>query len=258
VDEVRRQFDFDTSDISKRYDCGRSVTNKGTAVLLDWLRRSSPGQIRRVLDLGGGTGRFADVLREAFGAPVVIVEPSANMIAVAAGKPKEQGGPVHFVRGVAGSLPFTAEVFDVVFVSQVLHHLPDLPAAMVEIRRVVTNRGRLLVRQTTRENLDSYFYQRFFPEARAIDEARLPARSDVIESAGAARLSLVDQTTVRTDVGATGREYVEKVGTRTYTDLAMISDEAFERGFEAFSRHCQQNPTHPRSEEVDHFVFSAV
>jgi len=258
VDELPRQFNFDTSDIPRRYDGGRRVTDQARAALVEWLRHSSHGQVQRVLDLGGGTGRFTEVLREAFGTSIVIVEPSANMIAVAAGKPKEQGGPVHFVRGLAGSLPFTAEVFDVVFVSQVLHHLPDLPAAMVEIRRVVTNRGRLLVRQTTRENLDSYFYQRFFPEARAIDEARLPARSDVIDSTGAARLSLVDQTTVRTEVGATGREYVEKVATRTNTDLAMITDDAFQRGFDAFSRHCQQSPTHPRSEEVDHFVFSAV
>jgi SAM-dependent methyltransferase len=160
---------------------------------------------------------------------------------------------------VAGRLPFAAEVFDVVFVSQVLHHLPDLAEAMAEARRVLTNRGRLLVRQSTRENLDSYFYQRFFPEARAIDEGRLPGRADVIDSAGAAGLSLVGLVrSVRMEVGASGREYVEKVATRTNTDLAMISDEAFARGFEAFSRHCQENPTHPRSEEVDHFVFAAM
>ena len=65
---------------------------------------------------------------------------------------------------------------DLVFMSQVLHHLTDSPKALMEIRRVLKLNGILCVRQTTQENLDSYFYQRFFPAARTVDErtASLP------------------------------------------------------------------------------------
>jgi len=253
--DSRRHFDFDTSDIAARYDRGRAVTDDARTALLNLLLDAAPSRVARVLDLGGGTGRFAAVLRQAFAAPVVIVDPAANMIAAAAAKPLGEG--VRIVRAAADRLPFQAQAFDMVFVSQVIHHLPDVRAAMLEMCRVLSVGGRLIVRQSTRENLDAYFYQRFFPEARQIDEGRLPGRAELIETARAAGFKLVgDVRTEPMEVGATGREYVQKVATRTNTDLAMISDEAFARGLERLTQYCREHPDHPRSEELDHFVLA--
>ena len=80
------------------------------------------------------------------------------------------------IEGDAERLPFEDASFDRVSSNGVLHHTPDMSAALREIRRVLRPGGRFCVRTCTRENLDTYVYQRFIPEARAVDEAR-PYRS---------------------------------------------------------------------------------
>lgn len=96
------------------------------------------------------------------------------MRSTAEGKPHPAA--VRFVQGSACDIPLEEGATDLVFMSQVFHHLVGCEAALGEIHRVLAAGGRLCLRQTTRENLDSYFYQRFFPEARAVDERRLPSR----------------------------------------------------------------------------------
>jgi ubiquinone/menaquinone biosynthesis C-methylase UbiE len=247
-------FDYGASDIDTRYDRGRALPPAGKAMLLEFLRKAAPRKVTRVLDLGGGTGRFSGILAEAFGVPVVVIEPAANMIGAAAGK--WGTAPIRFVRGSAMEIPVEDSAFDCVFVSQVLHHLADLDVAMTEARRVLTAGGRLIVRQTTAENLDSYFYQRFFPGARAVDQGRLPSRGKLIASAAGAGFTVDEVTPVLTEVAPTSREYVEKISTRTNSDLALISESEFEEGLVRLCDYCRENPGHPRSEEVDHFLFT--
>jgi ubiquinone/menaquinone biosynthesis C-methylase UbiE len=250
-------FQFDRSDIAERYDLGRQLGSTTVAALGDFLRRNAPGNVRRVLDLGCGTGRFSRMLIDAFGAPVIAVEPAGNMLAAAVAK--QLGSSIHFVRGSATAIPVESRAFDVVFISQVLHHLPDLHNAIVEMRRVLAVGGRLFVRQTTLENLDSYFYQRFFPEARSIDDRRLPPREKIIAAARTAGFSLAASVEIfQPEVAASSREYVAKVATRAYSDLAMISDESFARGMEELTQYAAAKPDRAWVEEVDHFVFESA
>lgn len=190
---------------------------------------------------------------DTFGVPVVGIELASNMLAHAVAKHIPS---IRLIQGSATAIPIDAGAFDVVFVSQMLHHLPDLPAAMLEVRRVLTTDGVLFVRQTTLENLDSYFYQRFFPEARSIDERRLPSREQTLAAARSAGLSAIEPPqTVRAEVAASSREYLQKVATRTYSDLAMIPDESFVRGMAELTRHVEAQPNQAWAEEVDHLIF---
>jgi hypothetical protein len=83
----------------------------------------------------------------------------------------------------------------------------------------LTPGGRLCVRQTTRENLDSYFYQRFFPEACAADEQRLPSRQEVLRLADSCGYGAVAMATLCHEIATTSLECVEKIALRTYSDL---------------------------------------
>jgi ubiquinone/menaquinone biosynthesis C-methylase UbiE len=184
---------------------------------------------------------------------VVGVEPAANMRAAAEAKPHP--ATVRFVRGWADRIPVGDGAADLVFMSQVLHHVADRPRALREIRRALKPGGRLCIRQATRENLDSYFYQRFFPEARAVDERRLPSRAGLLRLAGSCRYRLVAVETVRHEVAATSFDYVEKIALRTYSDLECIPDTAFREGLKALRDYCVANPGHPKSAENDLFIF---
>ncbi|MBD3371237.1 MAG: methyltransferase domain-containing protein [Candidatus Coatesbacteria bacterium] len=86
------------------------------------------------LELGSGTGRFGASLGVEIGC-----EPSAPMNARAV----ERLPAV--VRGVGEALPFHGEAFDAVLAVGVLAFLEDIEAVLGEVRRVLVDRGHLLL-----------------------------------------------------------------------------------------------------------------
>ena len=95
----------------------------------------------RVLDAGCGTGYLAAGLRRA--RPDVVVvgsDLSAGMVGAA-----REAGAWPLVQADATRLPFTDGSFDLVVCRGVLHHLPDVPAALAEWRRVLAPDGAVVV-----------------------------------------------------------------------------------------------------------------
>jgi ubiquinone/menaquinone biosynthesis C-methylase UbiE len=247
---------YENSDVHLRYDRGRRLSVGSVACVRDFLQRKVRAPVRLAVDLGCGTGRFTALLAEALSAPVLGVEPSANMRAMA--ERKGLRGDVRFAGGSAEAIPLDNGAADLVFFSQVWHHLADPAAALREVSRVLAAGAHLVVRQSTQENLDSYFYQRFFPSARAADERRLPARSGLVGLVAACGFRPGDRETCSYAVAASANEYVERVATRAYSDLEVIGDADFRSGLDALRRHAADHPDFPREEEVDLFEFERV
>jgi glycogen synthase len=97
----------------------------------------------RVLDVGGGYGRFAEPLSEDH--EVVLCDLSDEMIAEAG---RRLDPSVALVQADARHLPFDDRSFDVVLAVDLLVHLPDLHAGLRELRRVLRPGGRLLFDST--------------------------------------------------------------------------------------------------------------
>lgn len=97
---------------------------------------------RLVLDAGCGGGLVARELAAA-GAIVVGVDRSLGSLGVARRAVGDRGrfGPA---QGRLERLPFTTGSFDAVVAADVLEHLPDLPAAVAELARVLAPGGSFL------------------------------------------------------------------------------------------------------------------
>jgi 2-polyprenyl-6-hydroxyphenyl methylase / 3-demethylubiquinone-9 3-methyltransferase len=109
---------------------------------------------RRVLDAGCGGGLVARELAAA-GAEVVGVDRSLGSLGVArrAAGWRGPGNPEGVPRSIGSfgaaqgrleRLPFAAGSFDAVVAADVLEHLPDLPAAVAELSRVLAPGGSLV------------------------------------------------------------------------------------------------------------------
>ena len=101
----------------------------------------------RVLDVGAGSGFSSEMLAR-FGYRVVAVDPDRRALANNRARPlldrDRIEGVVTVTGAVAESLPFSEATFDGVLAMNVLHHVPDLPAATAELARVLRPGGRVV------------------------------------------------------------------------------------------------------------------
>lgn len=99
-----------------------------------------PGE--SVLDIGSGPGFLAAEMAAAVapGGRVFAVDPSESMRELA----RSRNTALDIRGGSAEALPLPDDAVDVAVATQVLEYVPDLPGALVEIRRVLRPGGLLL------------------------------------------------------------------------------------------------------------------
>jgi SAM-dependent methyltransferase len=247
--------EYDRTPLPDVYVEARTLPVESLAVWRDAIREAVPpgAGIARIVDLGCGTGRFTALLAELFGVAVVGLDPSLRMLAH---RQTPAEAPTHFVAGTAEAMPVATAAIDLVLLSMVYHHL-RVADAIAELRRVLRPGGRVVVRNPTRETVDSYEFLRFFPEAKAMDVARIPSREAVARDFLAGGFTLACHRTVVHTVATDHRDYLRKISLRGLSSLQAISDQEFERGLDAFARHCRAvEGDRPITEPTDLFVFA--
>ncbi len=114
--------------------------------LIARIQASHADRPLRVLDIGCGTGVFAERLREAMPtAKIWGMDLVAGMLARGAERWKTHAAHVQPVQGDSEHLPFDSGAFDVVTCANSFHHYPRQDRAVAEMCRVLKPGGRLLL-----------------------------------------------------------------------------------------------------------------
>jgi ubiquinone/menaquinone biosynthesis C-methylase UbiE len=115
------------------------------------LARMQAGE--QVLDVGCGTGTLALALARRVGRTghVAGIDPATEQIARARAKAARHHLPIDFQIGTIEQIPFSDVVFDVVFSTLMIHHVPDAlkREGMTEVARVLKPGGRLVMADFT-------------------------------------------------------------------------------------------------------------
>ncbi|MGI5058369.1 class I SAM-dependent methyltransferase [Treponema pectinovorum] len=96
---------------------------------------------KKVLEIATGTGIIAKKVAD-FSNEMIATDFSTGMINQA--KKKNTHKNLSFEVADATSLPYNAETFDIVIISNALHIIPDVKKAMSEIKRVLKTDGILI------------------------------------------------------------------------------------------------------------------
>ncbi|NQT18260.1 MAG: class I SAM-dependent methyltransferase [Planctomycetes bacterium] len=207
-----------------------------------------------ILDLGCGTGRFTPLLADAFGARVIGVEPADKMRSVAQEKSRHPN--VQYLKGTAERIPAQDRSFDVGWVSMVVHHVSDLDACARELHRVVRPGGLVLIRNSFSGRLQTVRAYEFFPDALAIDNARLPKVETVRSAFEAIGFGFVDFRGVEQIIDTSLTEHVARIRQRGVSTFELISDEEFERGIRRMEQAARdEDPPKPVTERIDFLVM---
>jgi SAM-dependent methyltransferase len=105
------------------------------------LGRLQRQPLKRVLDVGCGTGQLATRIVSELGVDVVGCDFSRGMLAQAF----QRSRGVRWVQGNAGGLPFGDARFDAVVSTEAFHWFPEPRGALAEFHRVLVPGGWLLV-----------------------------------------------------------------------------------------------------------------
>lgn len=137
---IGRMFD----DIAPSYDLLNHMLSMSVDV--GWRRKALKGLDLRtsdvVLDIASGTGDMALMAHSAYGASVVGLDLSHNMLREAVGKCP---GTYSAIQGDALRMPFPDASFDKAMVSFGIRNMIDIPAFLAEAHRVLRKDGSLAI-----------------------------------------------------------------------------------------------------------------
>jgi ubiquinone/menaquinone biosynthesis C-methylase UbiE len=232
---------YDRQDVAHRYAHGRALDD---TVLARWGAAVTPllpdRPVDRVLDLGAGTGIFARAWPRWTRSRVVAVEPATPM----RDEMRRTGLPeqVQMLSGTAQHLPLRDTSVDVAWLSAVIHHLSDLPRCVVELRRVLTGDGVVLIRGLFADLGWPSGVQIFPGWRRAL--AAFPATTAIDAAMATEGLRRWATVEVEEHGPGTAGEAIERVRRLRHADtlLRQFTDEEITKGSATLRRY---EPDHP-------------
>lgn len=218
------QPDFDA--VARRYDALRP-RDENWWQLFELLVREADLVGRRVLDVGCGTGAFAEALDER-GARVWGVDASAEMVDVARSRLPRR---VAVRQARAEELPFKDEWFDRA-VARLVVHLLDRPRAFGELARVVAPGGRAAVASFDASHVEGYWLNTLFPSLEAIDRARFPSAESLAAELRGGGFREVRIVRLRQEAHVTRETALERVRGRYISTLRLLPEQEYREGLD--------------------------
>lgn len=223
-------LDFDplAADYDRLRPAGRAWEELSTRTL------ALLGDFRRLVDVGCGTGRFAAFAKARRGGRVWGVDPSAEMLRQA--RARTDAGGIGWKRAPAERLPFTAGWFDAAHMHLVVHTLPDRPAALTEIARVLMAGGRIAIATFAIEHFARFYLNPYFPSIASVDGARFPEPGVLAGELGEAGFRDAAVERISQPVTADPRDVLERVRGRYISTLHLLEPSEYAAGLARLER----------------------
>jgi ubiquinone/menaquinone biosynthesis C-methylase UbiE len=231
------------NEISEIYDDAR----EGDLVLIQHLIEALPSHSdARVLDIGCGTGNLTDLLQKLTEVQVYGVEPSEGMLKKARRKNKH----ITFKAGQADNIPFDDDFFDFAYMTDVIHHVPDIKAMFAEIWRVLRSPdsesgksgGRGCIVTQSHQQVEDRPIARYFPNTVRVDKERYPDIHEIVEAVKAQGFTQTKSETFSEKPIELGASYLELVRKKGYSMLHLITDEEYQAGLSKLEGAIQNGP----------------
>lgn len=245
------QINYD--EISKTYDDVRTADLDLVGALLSEFPESPSA---RVLDFGCGTGNFTELVRRCLpvkSGKVCGIDPSEGML----GKARAKSKNIDYRVGSSDAIPYEDETFDLVYMTDVIHHIRNLHTMFAEIKRVLRPSGRCCIATQSHRQIERRPIAEFFPGTVIVDQKRYPD-IDTIETAGreAGLQHYKNEVLHENDLLQIDQNYLLLVENKGYSMLHLIPIEEYLAGFRELRARLRNGPfsTHQVGETLVWFI----
>ena len=222
-----KSIDYDS--VSKIYDQVRAGEPE---MIFHLLEEYVPDSESKVLDIGCGTGNNSLLFQKATHAQVIGLDSSFGMLAEAQRKAPQ----ISFIHASADNIPVKQGSFDMLFMTEVVHHLPSMDDAMQEMSRVLRPQGRICIVTQSHKQIEERMTSRFFPATVSVDQKRYPDIPEIEECMKHNSLTKTWSRSFKFAPIMLGKEYLDTVSRKGYSMLHKISDIDYQEGLKALQQ----------------------
>lgn len=218
---------IDYNILAKDYDLTRTANINIINLFASEL--SLDGKI--ILDFGCGTGNFAYAIKKLTTADIYGVEPSDGMIE------KSLAKEIDVRKGDHSSIPFDDNFFDFIYMTDVIHHVPDLQMMFTEFYRVLKRGGIVCILTESHKQLETRFWVKHFRTTVDVEKKRYPDIPDIINSAEniGFRESKIIATDAENDIIIT-EDFIKLVENKGYSMFRLIEESDYQAGLTALKK----------------------
>lgn len=218
---TEKTIDYDM--VSKVYDEVRKGDLKMISPILERMQLDPSSNI---LDAGCGTANHTQLLASITGAKIVGLDLSAGMLSHACRK----SPALTFIQASIDLTPFPDASFDLVYMTEVLHHIQNFEKTIQELSRLLVGGGALCIVTQSHSQIESRATSHFFPSTVSLDKKRYPPISSIEDAMKRSGLNSVESISFQFPPVVLGIEYLETVKKKGYSMLLKLDESEYQEG----------------------------
>jgi ubiquinone/menaquinone biosynthesis C-methylase UbiE len=229
------KIDYDV--LSKDYDITRNIK---IDTIKRFFSKIEANADTNILDFGCGTGNYACAIKLLSDANVYGVEPSDGMRQ----KAQEKTPDIVFAKGDHTSIPFDSDFFDFIYMTDVIHHVPDMKSMFSELNRVLRPNGKVCIVTESYQQIETRFWSPYFPATVIVEKQRYPDVPDILSAAAECNFALdenmISDCQQKIKISP---EFLNLVKNKGYSMFRLISETDYQAGLEKLEKDFENDVT---------------
>jgi len=124
------------------------------------------------------------------------------------------------------------------YMTDVIHHVPDIDEMFKEIYRVIEKNGKVCICTQSHRQIEKRYMSEFFPGTAVADKKRYPAIFDILQSGENAGFKYFKTEVIHEDLDVElGEAFLELLMNKGYSMLHQISEEEYQSGLKVFKEN---------------------
>lgn len=180
-----------------------------------------------VLDFGCGTGNYIKFLSQLTNWKLYGLDASDNMLDYA----RKKTNSTLIKKGSDSYIPFKNNMFDYIYMVDVIHHIDNIDQMFAEFSRVSKENALLCICTENETQRKEKFWYQYFPSAFDIDSLRFYSTEQIIKSASKNEYTLKTIQEVNViQYHSISSEFIAEIENKSISVLHLINQNEYELG----------------------------